>query len=437
MIRYFSTFSGIGGFELGLQYAHERLHHDRDTPREHQAEGELHAEGTHLEGADRPGSNHELQSDAMVCVGFSEIDKYAAEIYQRHFPTHKNYGDITKINAEELPDFEVFVGGFPCQAFSVAGQRRGFEDTRGTLFFEIARIIRVKRPRYILLENVKGLLSHEGGRTYLTIKDTLAELGYDCERQTLNSKNHGVPQNRERVFIVGHLRGTGRPEVFPFYQDDGRSDSGESSVSGEVQTNGSGQSESNDHGEILQDGTERSVCVGTLRTHHDGRGFRESKSGLVPTIPARAREDGSGQPVVSYTLKARADSGIDEKHPQTLIIQKQGNNTKEERYVERKDVGAIKASNQSNPRSGGTSLVMEGLSIRRLTPTECERLQGFPDGWTEFGSRKCSSPTSCPPPFRRMCSGHDVEISDTQRYKTLGNAVTVNVIADICERLLR
>ncbi len=172
-MKYFSTFSGIGGFELGI-------------------------------------------GDKHTCVGFSEIDKYATEIYQKNFPKHKNYGDITKIDAKELPNFDCLVGGFPCQSFSIAGKRAGFEDVRGTMFFELARILREKQPRLFVFENVKGLFSHDEGRTFLTIITTLDELGYDCQWQLLNSKNHGVPQNRERVFIIGHLRGTRRPEVFPF-----------------------------------------------------------------------------------------------------------------------------------------------------------------------------------------------------------------------------
>ena len=180
-MRYLSLFSGIGGFELGI------------------------------------GNGHE-------CVGYSEIDKYATAIYQKHFPNHKNYGDITKIDPATLPDFDLLVGGFPCQAFSIAGKRLGFADTRGTLFFDIARILKEKHPRLFLLKNVKGLLSHDNGNTFKTIISTLDELGYDLQWQVLNSKNHGVPQNRERVFIVGHLRGTPRPQVFPFGQDGGESD---------------------------------------------------------------------------------------------------------------------------------------------------------------------------------------------------------------------
>lgn len=247
-MKYFSTFSGIGGMELGIGQGHE-------------------------------------------CVGFSEIDKYAIQIYQHQFPNHKNYGDITKIDADALPDFDLLVGGFPCQAFSIAGKRQGFDDTRGTLFFDLARILKAKRPRLFLFENVKGLLSHDDGRTFRTIIAALTELGYDLQWQVLNSKNHGVPQNRERIFIVGHLGGTPRPEVFPFGQDAGIPDAedepGEGRPQAEVSHTLRGSSVKADQ-----------VFIGTLRTHKDGEGFRELKQGLSPTIPARAREDGSGQPVI-------------------------------------------------------------------------------------------------------------------------------------------
>lgn len=174
----FSTFTGIGGFEIGIQNA---------------SVGRLNVE----------------------LVGYSEIDKYACQVFEYHFKGVKNYGDITKIKAETLPDFDCLVGGFPCQAFSVAGRRAGFADTRGTLFFDLARILRAKQPRLFVFENVKGLVNHDGGQTFRTIIATIEELGYDCQWQVLNSKDFGVPQNRERIIIVGHLRGTARPQVFP------------------------------------------------------------------------------------------------------------------------------------------------------------------------------------------------------------------------------
>ena len=172
-MKYFSMFSGIGGFEHGLE-----------------------------------NSKYEFEN-----VGYSEIDKYAESIYKKHYPNHIGYGDAKEIRTDELPDFDFLVGGFPCQAFSVAGKRRGFDDARGTLFFEIARVLQDKKPRYFLLENVKGLLSHDKGKTFQTILEVLDELGYNVSWEIYNSKDYGVPQNRERIYIKGYLRGEGRREV--------------------------------------------------------------------------------------------------------------------------------------------------------------------------------------------------------------------------------
>lgn len=178
-VRYLSLFSGIGGFELGFQQA-----------------------------ADELGIEAE-------CVGYSDIDKHALATYERRFPEHRNLGDVTLIDADALPDFSLLFAGFPCQAFSVAGQRRGFDDTRGTLFFDVARILRAKRPQNFILENVKGLVSHDRGRTLRVILQTLTDLGYCVEWQVLNAKNFGVPQSRERIYLVGHLGGVPDRSVLP------------------------------------------------------------------------------------------------------------------------------------------------------------------------------------------------------------------------------
>lgn len=157
--KYVSLFSGIGGFEQALNK---------------------------LGG---------------VCVMASEIDKFANQAYEVLYG-HKTVGDVTKIEAADVPDHDLLVGGFPCQAFSVAGKRLGFEDTRGTLFFEVARIASEKQPNALLLENVKGLISHDKGKTLDTIIQTLCDIGYTVDFNVLNSKYFGVPQNRERIFIV-------------------------------------------------------------------------------------------------------------------------------------------------------------------------------------------------------------------------------------------
>lgn len=181
MAKFLDLFSGIGGFRLGMEMA-----------------------------------GHE-------CVGHVEIDKWANVSYEAiHQPKEDEFfaTDITSVTNETLyglrgKGIEVICGGFPCQAFSIAGKRKGFEDTRGTLFFEIARFASILRPKYLFLENVKGLLNHENGDTFETILRALDELGYDAEWQVLNSRHFGVGHNRQRVFIIGHLRGRGNQPIFP------------------------------------------------------------------------------------------------------------------------------------------------------------------------------------------------------------------------------
>lgn len=291
-----------------------------------------------------------------TCVGYSEIDKYAIKVYDNQFEGHKNYGDITKINAEDLPDFDCLVGGFPCQAFSIAGKRGGFDDTRGTLFFDLARILRAKQPRLFVFENVKGLLSHDNGNTFRTIIATITELGYDAQWQVLNSKNHGVPQNRERIIIVGHLRTTSRPEVFPL---------------------------SGSRGKNLQEITknvsdsQRVYTTDLAKSQKALGGGMGAKTGLYAVD--FNRKDGVGNNIdVAHTLSASDYRGLNRNQTQTAV--------------------------------------MDNMQIRRLTPVECERLQGFPDHWTQFGV------------------GGEV-ISDTQRYKMTGNAVTTNVFTEVFSNL--
>jgi len=237
-------------------------------------------------------------------VGACEIDKYARTIYARHFPGVKIHEDATKIRAEEIPDFEILVAGFPCQAFSIAGRRLGFEESRGTLFYEIARIAKQKRPRFLLLENVIGLLNHDNGRTFANILAALDESGSDAEWQVLNSK-YFVPQNRERVFIIGHLREKTSPEIFPIPES-----------------------------------------------------IEQFSKKQVPEF----RRDGL------ITLFKVADT-------------------------------------ESTRRN-----LLSRHEVRHLTPLEYERIQGFPDNWTQG-------------------------ISDTQRYKCIGNAVTPPVVEHILSHL--
>lgn len=305
-IKYFSMFSGIGGFELGLEAASKTTN-----------------------------TNFE-------CVGYSEIDKHAIQTYERHF-NHEPYGDATIINPATIPNIDLLVGGFPCQAFSIAGKRKGFADTRGTLFFDIARILNHHKPKHFILENVKGLLSHAGGATFRTIITTLDELGYCVEWALLNSKNYGVPQSRERVYLVGHFGGPPEREVF------------------------SPVGPSNPHSTVGK----------------------------------------STETAVARTLTAGGNSGGN--HSGMTILELTGARSQSQRLYD--PAGISPTISTGGASTGGSEVpkIHVPPRIRRLTPTEFERLQGFPDGWTVG--------------------------SDTQRYKQLGNAVTTNVVQAITERL--
>lgn len=378
-MKYLSLFSGIGGFEKGIQQAYDNRRLLQNTT---------------SEILPNNSSNTESRQTGVTCIGFSEIDKYAIQTYQKHYPTHYNYGDITKINADELPDFDLLVGGFPCQAFSIAGKRKGFEDTRGTLFFEIARILKAKQPRLFLLENVKGLLSHDNGNTFRTIVSTLNELGYDLQWQMLNSKNHGVLQNRERVFIIGHLRGTSRPEVFPFTKSTGNDIEVVGELSSETWTKRN-ESTRRVYGidgvaPTIPTAQGGGVMAKIVIPRNRRTEFVESDISSTLTSHYRGAPDGDGRPGLKL---AKAVLSPDR-------TEKRQNGRRMKEYGEPSFILT------SQDRHG----VFNGDSIRRLTPTECERLQGFPDGWT-IGS-------------------------DTQRYKQCGNAVTVNVIKDIMVKLV-
>jgi len=211
-MRYLDLFSGVGGFTLGIQQAYEEFCNvDRsknggsEENKERNKRERLQSEkGEEISSSERPVSerNNNIINERPLCIGYSEIDKYAIQVYKKHF-NHKNYGDITKINEKELPDFDLLVGGVPCQSWSIAGNRGGFEDERGNMWFQFSRILRAKQPKYFIAENVKGLLSHDGGKSMERICEELCDCGYAIDFEVLNAKNFGVPQNRERVFIVG------------------------------------------------------------------------------------------------------------------------------------------------------------------------------------------------------------------------------------------
>jgi DNA (cytosine-5)-methyltransferase 1 len=305
-LEFIELFAGIGGFRYGLENCRNVL------------------QSKTTKNIQKTMPCVEKGEARFACVFANEWDKYACKIYRKNFGEGELYeGDIRKIPAESIPNHDLLTAGFPCQAFSIAGKRKGFNDTRGTLFFEICRIAEVKKPRLLLLENVKGLLNHKKGETFRIILDSLSELGYDCEWEVFNSKNFGVPHNRERVFIVGHLRGRSGQKIFP---------------------------------------------IG---------GIRE----------APRKQDGIDFKIIHNVYGGFGEKTVREfkKYSPTIRTSKGG---------------------------GHLPMIVKDNKIRRITPIECERLQGFPDNWTEG-------------------------ISDNQRFKCLGNAVTVNIIAEIGKRIAK
>lgn len=245
------------------------------------------------------------------------------------FNDERNFGDVTKIEAEKLPDFDILVGGFPCQAFSIAGKRGGFDDTRGTIFFDFARIMKAKKSKFAIFENVKGLLNHDGGKTYETMLRTLDEIGYDAQWGILNTRFHGLPQNRERVYIVANLRERSATKIL-FERGNGITDK-----------------------------------------------MERTESGIIGQF---------------YNRKGKT-------HQDLGVIGSEGYSP------------ALLATTHKNPR-----IVKIGDKVRRLTPKECFRLQGFKDEMVELG--------------------YKLGISNTQLYKMAGNAVSVPVVEWATQKVL-
>lgn len=400
-MKFLDLFAGIGGFRLGMEQA-----------------------------------GHE-------CVGFCEIDKFARASYKAIHNTEGEVEmhDITSVSDEfirGIGDIDIICGGFPCQAFSIAGKRQGFEDTRGTLFFEIARFASILRPRFLFLENVKGLLNHEGGATFETILRALDELGYDAEWEVHNSKDY-VPQNRERVFIIGHLRGESTEQVFPFERIDRTivELQGQQAYANTLTTRIEAQGTGTYVAERKQHEEKIAIPVLTpdrLEKRQNGRRFKSDGEEMF-TLTAQDRHgvmivgglytNDSEQfsrdvlPGLSRTLKSQ-------NHDAAILIKE----ATAQGYAQALPGDSINISHPNSETRRGRvgkgiantlltgkeqAVVTEEFQIRKLTPRECWRLQGFPD-WAFDRAKEVNS--------------------DSQLYKQAGNSVTVPVIHDIARRLV-
>jgi len=311
---------------------------------------------------------------------FSEIDKHAIANYKNNFPNAKYIGDITTIQPADIAGADIITFGSPCQDFSMAGKRDGLAGEKSSLIEYAIALIDCVRPSLFIWENVKGAFSSNAGADFWAILQAFANIGsYRIEWQLLNT-NWLLPQNRERIYLVGHLAGRSVPGVFPITEDDFTpTEKAKSKLQTQISTTLKANGNMNADDTYIQ--------VGTYRTHNDGKGFRAVKKNIAPTIPARARQDGSGMPVI-HQLSRGKNKGADLKFCPTI---------------------SSNAFQENNLLCG----------IRRLTEIECERLQGFPENWTQYGNY----------------NGDIKPIARTQRYKLIGNAVTVNIVELIAKRL--
>lgn len=314
----------------------------------------------------------------------SEVDKYAEEIYKKQFPGSIRLGDVREIGYEH-GKIDLITGGFPCQSFSIAGKRGGFSDTRGTLFFEIERLARFYKPSYMVLENVKGLFSHDGGNTIRVILDRLRGLDYSVQLLLLNTVDFGIPQNRERVFFICTLRGRRQPEISGIRECKTKTPFSSNAIDANYWKG------IDNHGQR--------TCIEI--TENQSQGYRVyDPEGASCTLAGEA--GGIGAKTGLYAVQAVCTPEIAVKNQNGRII---------------KDPDDPMFTLSVRDRHG---VMINNTIIRRLTPVECERLQDYPDGWTQYGITKAEE---------------QVEISDTQRYKTLGNSITVKVAEEIFKEI--
>jgi DNA (cytosine-5)-methyltransferase 1 len=393
-MKVLSLFSGIGGFDLAFE---------------------------------RAG----MVSDSMV-----EIDKNAQNILRRHFPNSKLYNDVKEVGnaTHQRGSIEIVCGGFPCQDLSIAGKRAGLAGERSGLWFEFARIIDELEPRWVVAENVPGLLSSDKGRDFAIIIRWLAERGYGVSWRVLDAQYFGVPQRRRRVFIVGSL-GNGRSAEVLFERE---------GMFGDLE-------KGREEGKRVAE----TIAGGSNKCHSDITSGQQDKN-VVPVYAIRRAQTGSngwGIDTIAHTLDETGGDAVSvtfdgrnlNLHNQSPTLQSKKSGGYSLNYtpmiVEQNNMASTPdmISLRSNPAQPGivaTSWTLRGgkegggkgylgsvdqamtlggqpqwVGVRRLTPTECERLQGFPDGWTEGQS-------------------------DSTRYRQLGNAVAVPVVEWIGRRIV-
>ena len=360
------------------------------------------------------GIKHEIE---FAC----DIDKYARETYLKNFDCKNMYEDINALDMKDLSYVDLLVFGFPCQAFSMAGKRGGFEDTRGTLFYDALRYLKEHKPRYFIAENVKGLLSHNNGKTFQTIIDCLAlttntqmslmpfdNLGYHIYYKVLNTKDFGIPQNRERIFIVGIRDDADNnfrfPKEIPLKLK--LKDLLQINVDDKYYLSNKAVDKIKRHNNKSLN-NKVSNCIHSGYYKSGGRDQQYIKTDSLYPRSSKTNKGGTGHLSKSDGTTYCLDSGnaqaiewvADYRYDEGLRIRKD------------KISPCLNSSMSINESLSAAGTLIKQNRIRRLTPIECERLQGFPDNHTEG-------------------------VSDTQRYRQCGNSITVNVMQEIIKNLI-
>ena len=398
-INMLDLFSGVGGFHLGLKQA----------------------------------------GFTFDWVGFSEVDKYATAVYKHKFKNSEELGDVKSIQSKDLPTIDIITFGSPCQDFSIAGKRAGAtQGTRSSLIWEAIRLIDECKPRFFIWENVKGTFSSNDGADFWAIIQAFANIGgYRLEWELLNS-SWFLPQNRQRIYLVGYFGGRGGQSVFPIGEPSKISNNRNTEVANTLQH--PGHSGGNYRGmTMIAEATKKGYAeaeVGdainlerpTSKTRRERvtKGYAQSLETIQHqhTIQPKKIE-------IIGNLKGKDGHECHNVHSTEGIAPTVRHNHGKTTMVQ-----PVLTPNRAEKRQNGRRFKEDGEdmfkltqqdqhgvklnnSIRRLTPIECERLQGFPDDWTSKG----------------IIDGKVVDMSDTQRYKQCGNAVTVDVVQAVAERI--
>jgi len=368
------------------------------------------------------------EKQGIETIGFSEIDKNAIAVLKYKYPNIKNYGDINEIT--NLPDFDLLTAGSPCQDLSVAGKQKGLSGERSGLFFQFIRLLKEKQPANFIWENVKGTLSSQNGWDFARVQIEMAESGYGFQWQVLNAKYFGVPQSRQRVFVIGHLGNECSREIF-FEQEDGGKNLREFTKNASqgyrvYDSEGIACTQASQAGGV---GAKTGLYAINLKM------MNYKRNDNVPALTASCYKEPPCL-VEECFVDLSTNSAKTTDHARAIQARYAKGYSKHSGEISGVAVPVLtpdrieKRQNGRRFKENGEPMftltgqdkhgVYNGFKIRRLTPLECERLMSLEDGWTKYG----------------IGEKGQYELSDNARYKLCGNGVVSNVVQEIIKRLI-